>query len=165
MGFKKPITSALKPGSGMCWTQPGVEYRPPHHIYSSVCMPEQPFLPREERGRGMAPGPECRTCWCSLSPGPGLCSAPLARWLRRPGTAHTAAPQQLLQGARLFSRSNFLQRKIFFSKEPKWGTSCCRLFIGNHCESSFATHQEGLSLSRLHPALCPQPSLPVHAQG
>lgn len=56
-------------------------------------------------------------------------------------------------------------RGRFFPKELKWGASWCRLFTGNHCESSFATHQEGLSLSRLHPALCPQPSFPGHAQG
>lgn len=69
-------------------------------------------------------------------------------------------------GSRAVFKKQFpAEEDFFFPKELKQGTSWCRLFMGNHCESSFTTQQEGLSLSRLHPALCSQPSCPVHAQG
>lgn len=107
---------------------------------------------------------ECRTCWCYLSP--RLCWAPR---LHRPGPSPAPHTHQILgsfsrlQGC--FQEAISCRGRFFFPKEPKWGTSWCRLFMGNHCESSFTTHQQGLSLSRLHPALCPQPSFPGHARG
>lgn len=104
---------------------------------------------------------EGRTCWCCLSPGPWLCWAPSLPGSADPAPRPPRTRQFLSSSSRqpgCFQEAISCRGRFFFSKESKWGTSWCRLFMGNHCESSFTTHQEGLSLSRLHPALCAQPS-------
>lgn len=174
MGLKKPITSTLKPVSGMCWTQPaqqGVQYRPPYPIYKhlSFCVPEKPFLLREESSkRGTAQRHGVQELLALSEPWPSAQLGSIASLAPQIRTWPAPRTRQFLGS---FSRqTGCFQEAIscrgrFFPKELKWGASWCRLFTGNHCESSFATHQEGLSLSRLHPALCPQPSFPGHAQG
>lgn len=153
MGLKKPITSTLKPVSCMYWTQTAqraAEYIPTYPIYnhSSFCMPKKALPPSGKKG--MAQDSKCRTCWCYLSTSPLICSC----LHRLPGSAvsassaahpaHTSVPQQLLPGGRAVFKKQFPAEKYFFFKETKWRASWRGLFTGNNCESSFATHQEGL---------------------
>lgn len=125
MGLKKPITSTLKPVSGMCWTQPaqqGVQYRPPYPIYMhlSFCVPEKPLLLREDSSkRGTAQDMECRSCWRYLSPGPWLSSAPSPPWPRRsaPGLprAHVSS-SAASPGRRAVFKKQFPAEEDFFPR-------------------------------------------------